>query len=306
MTHLELVAEGLEFPEGPVVLADGAVVVVEVAAGRLTRVAQDGSRSVLAATGGGPNGAAALSDGRLVVCNNGGLSWSKHEGILAPGRQPVDYSGGRIEMVSPDGTVETLYSACNDHPLRGPNDLVLDGHGGIWFTDLGKERARDADLGGVYYARTGGDGIREVLHPMLQPNGIALSPSGDRLYVAETTPGRIWWWPVLAPGIIDTAGPGPAGGRLLHGFGGFQLPDSMAVDSAGNVCVGTLITGAVSVIAPDGELLDQITMPEFDPLVTNICFGGADLCTAYITASGTGRLYRMRWPRPGAALAHQR
>lgn len=306
MTELELVTDQLEFPEGPVALADGAVVVVEVAAGRLTRVELDGRRTVLARTGGGPNGAAALPDGRLVVCNNGGLSWSQHDGLLAPGPQPADYSGGRIELVSPDGSIETLYTECGGHSLRGPNDLVLDGHGGVWFTDLGKERARDADLGGVYYGQTEGHDIREVLHPLIQANGIALSPDGDRLYVAETTPGRIWWWPVLGPGTLDVTGPGPSGGRLLHGFGGFQLPDSMAVDSAGNVCVGTLVTGAISVISPSGELLEQITMPEFDPLVTNICFGGADLRTAYITASGTGRLYRMTWPRPGAPLVHQR
>lgn len=306
MSHLELVTDQLEFPEGPVALTDGAVVVVEVAAGRLTRVEPDGRRTVLATPGGGPNGAAALPDGRLAVCNNGGLSWSRRDGILAPGPQPEDYSGGRIELVLADGGTEILYTECDSRPLRGPNDLVLDGHGGLWFTDLGKERARDCDLGGVYYAHTTGGAIHEVLHPMIQPNGVALSPDGDRLYVAETTPGRIWWWPVLAPGVLDTTGPGPAGGRLLHGFAGFQLPDSMAVDSAGNVCVGTLITGAISVISPEGELLDQLVMPEFDPLVTNICFGGPDLRTAYITASGTGRLYRMTWPRPGAPLVHQR
>lgn len=155
----------------------------------------------------------------------------------------------------------------------------------------------------MYYAAVDGSEIRKVLHPLMQPNGIAISPDGERLYVAETTPGRIWWWTIEGPGQLRVDGSGPAGGHLLHGLPGHQLLDSMAVDSAGNVCVGTLITGAVTVISPGGELLEQITMPKFDPLVTNIAFGGPDGRTAYITASGTGRVYQMPWPRPGTPTA---
>ncbi len=81
-----------------------------------------------------------------------------------------------------------------------------------------------------------------------------------------------------------------------------QYFDSLGVDSDGNVVVATLVTGALSVIAPDGELLDQVTLP--DPMVTNVCWGGPDRTTAYATLSATGRLASLPWPRPGLALAY--
>ena len=74
----------------------------------------------------------------------------------------------------------------------------------------------------------------------------------------------------------------------------------MAVDGAGNVCQATVFEGGISVVAPDGELVEFISLP--DPLVTNICFGGDDLQTAYITMSGTGQLIKMPWPYGGHRL----
>ena len=99
------------------------------------------------------------------------------------------------------------------------------------------------------------------------------------------------------PGKLHKAtGHGAHGGRLLCALPGYQRLDSLAIDSAGNICVGTLVTGMITVISPRGEILRQVKFP--DSYVTNICFGGADLRDAYITASGSGRLYRTRWPRP--------
>ena len=77
MTDFRLVAEGLRFPEGPIALPDGDVLVVEIAAGRLTRVHPDGSKTVVATPGGGPNGAAMGPDGKCYVCNNGGFIWTE-------------------------------------------------------------------------------------------------------------------------------------------------------------------------------------------------------------------------------------
>ena len=73
-------------------------------------------------------------------------------------------------------------------------------------------------------------------------------------------------------------------------------------DSAGNVCVATLVNGGVTVISPDGELVDFVETG--DLLTTNVCFGGEDLTTAYITLSTTGRLVKTTWPRPGLGLTH--
>ena len=93
--------------------------------------------------------------------------------------------------------------------------------------------------------------------------------------------------------------PGPGGG-LLHGFAGMQLLDSLGMDADGNVVVATLVKGAVSVISPAGELLDQ-GMPG-DLMTTNVCFGGPGLQTAFVTCSATGRLISFDWPRPGLKL----
>ena len=153
MNDFTVVAEGLRFPEGPVVLADGSFALVEIARGTVSRVGLDGSVSVIADLGGGPNGLALGPDGDLYVCNNGGFIWSEADGILRPVGTPANYSGGRIEKVNPKtGQSRVLYDRCGDHLLRGPNDIVFDRHGGFYFTDLGKVRARDRDHGGVYYA----------------------------------------------------------------------------------------------------------------------------------------------------------
>ena len=179
MSDIRTVATGLRFPEGPVAMRDGSVVLVEIERQTVTRVTPDGSMVVVAHTGGGPNGLAVGPDGAFYVCNNGGFLWRTEMNMLRPAGPPSDYAGGRIERVDPKtGAVTVLYDRCGAHKLLGPNDLVFDGQGGFYFTDLGKARARDRDWGGVYYALADGSKIVEVAHPILTPNGIGLSPDG--------------------------------------------------------------------------------------------------------------------------------
>ena len=306
MTEVREIASGLRFPEGPVAMPDGSIVLVEIARGTLIRVAPDGARSVVAELGGGPNGAAIGPDGRCYVCNNGGFKWVDDETGLRPIGQADDYSGGRIECVDlATGAVETLYRESDKGPLKGPNDLVFDGEGGFYFTDLGKVRAREQDRGAVYYARADGSLIREIVFPIFTPNGIGLSPDGKTLYVAETETARLWAFGLEAPGeILREPWPSPHGGRLVAGVGGYQRFDSMAVDSAGTICVATLVNGGITAISPDGSAVRHLPMPE--RWVTNICFGAPDLRTAYVTLSSTGRLVAFEWERPGLALHHLR
>ena len=295
---------GLGFPEGPIALAGGDVLLVEIRRGTLTRVAPSGSTHVVAELGGGPNGTAIGPDGAVYVCNNGGFAWHERDGITAPGHQPEDYIGGRIQRVELDtGRFTDLYTACDGRGLRGPNDIVFDASGGLWFTDIGKSRPRDRDTGALFYAHADGSSITEVVHPVTTPNGVGLSPDGTRLYVAETTTGRVWAWELDGPGRVCGGGNGPGGATLLHGLGGYQMLDSLAVDGEGNVCVATLVTGAISVIAPDGTLRRQVPVPEPDPFVTNICFAGAASRTAFVTSSGRGVLYVCEWPTVGLDLA---
>lgn len=302
--EVTVVATGLRFPEGPIALPDGSVLLVEIARATVSRVLPGGEVGVVAETGGGPNGLALGPDGRCYVCNNGGFEWREIGGQLVPGLQGEEYEGGRIEAVDLDtGEIEVLYRESNRaRPLRGPNDLVFDAHGGFWFTDLGKVRHSDMDRGFVYYAKADGSECREVIRGLVTPNGIGLSPDGNTLYVAETIPGRIWAWDLPEPGVarLDRAAGTLNRGRLVAAPGGYQEFDSLAVDSAGNVCAATLHRGGITVAAPDGRAVEHVPLP--DPITTNVCFGGPELTTAWATLSGTGRLVSFPWPRPGLRL----
>jgi len=297
-------ATGLKFPEGPVALDNGDIVLVEIARGTLTRVAPDGTVSVLAELGGGPNGAALGPDGAMYVCNNGGcFTWDDVMGLTIPGAVPPSWTGGSIQRVDLDsGETTTLYTESSSGPLRAPNDLVFDGGGGFWFTDHGVRQERSSDRTGIHYARADGSRCEEVVFPLDAPNGVGLSPDGSRLYAAETHTGRVFWWTVSAPGVIERDNPIGNGGHLLAGLPGMQFLDSLAVDGEGWVCVGTLVNGGITAISPDGETVHHI--PLADPLVTNVCFGGPNLRTAYATLSGTGTLVSFPWPRPGLRLHH--
>lgn len=301
---MKVLAEGLGFPEGPVWLSDGSVLVVEISAGRLTRVRPDGSRQLIASPGGSPNGAAIGPDGACYICNSGGFEWLRHaDGSLRPGPQPADYSGGRIERVDlATGELTVLYRQSDKAPLKGPNDLVFDAEGGFWFTDSGKRRARESDFGAVCYAKIDGSECREVIHPLMTPNGLGLSPDGRVLYVSETPTCRLWSFDIERPG--RWSGPpqsaAPHGGRLLAGLPGYQFFDSLAVEAGGNICVATLLNGGITVLSPEGALVEHVPLP--DPYTTNLCFGGADMQTAWVTLGTTGRLVELPWPRPGLRL----
>ncbi|HCB34657.1 MAG TPA: gluconolaconase [Acidimicrobiaceae bacterium] len=298
--HFDTVAEGLEFPEGPVVLPDGSVVVVEIKRGTVTRIdPADGRATVVARPGGGPNGAAIGPDGALYVCNNGGFEWLDVFGLTVPGDAAADYTTGRIERIDLEtGEVGILYADVDGVPLKGPNDLMFDSTGGFWFTDHGKARPRERDRGGLYYARADGSSVTEVSFPLAAPNGVGLSPAEDRVYAAETYMGSVFYWDLSAPGRV--ADPVPPDGSFLARPAGRKFFDSLAIDAEGNVSVATIYTGGISTFTPDGEELEFA--PTDDPLTTNICFAGDEMTTAYLTLSGTGRLVAGEWPRPGLAL----
>ena len=238
------------------------------------------------------------------MTNNGGFEWHDNGGLLVPGDRPHDYSGGRIERVDlKTGKVERLYESCDGLKFNGPNDLVFDKQGGFYFTDLGKSYGRLHDRGAVYYATPDGKHVREIVFPIMNPNGCGLSPDEKTLYVAQTHEGRLMKFDIVSPGVVAPR-TGPLNGDLVCGLPGLQLFDSLAVEANGRICVATISfpTGGVTSIAPDGSY-EQF--PFADPLVTNICFGGKDMRTAYVCLSGTGKLVEMQWPRPGLRLNYQ-
>ena len=147
---MEVVAEDLWFPEGPLVLPDGNLVVVEMRRQTLTHIRKDGVKTVIAKTGGGPNGAALGRDSQIYICNNGGLNWRTSGNKHLPAGNLSAKPNGRIERVSLDsGLLEVLYETDGVRKLRAPNDIVFDAFDGFWFTDFGRSRERDRDYGSV-------------------------------------------------------------------------------------------------------------------------------------------------------------
>jgi gluconolactonase len=297
MTELrgvQIVAEGLAFPEGPVALRDGSVLVAEIGGGSIARVEPDGRVERIAIIGGGPNGAAIGPDGALYVCNNGGFREGHR---IEPCIQRVDLATGAHEV---------LYRECDGVALGSPNDVVFDAAGGFYFTD-------HVALGSLYYAQPDGRAITRVVADRPHPNGVGLSPDGAVLYWAETPTRQVQRRRLVAPGEVVPAEcdvralfrPGGADRwSVLAGLPGCHELDSLAIDSAGSVVVGTLVDSGVSEIRVDGSwTLHTLPADLADPLVTNVCFGGDDFTTIFVTCSRSGRLLRATWHCAGAALA---
>jgi gluconolactonase len=297
LQDVEVLAEGLGFPEGPVAMPDGSVIVAEITNGCLSRVAADKEISRVADVGGGPNGAAVGPDGALYVCNNGGLARQKS---APPSIQRVDLATGAVEV---------LYTECDGRPLAAPNDLVFDATGHFWFTDF---------IGGaIYYADPEGTSVTCALRGVPSPNGIGLAPDGAVLYWAQTYSRQVHRRRLIGPGQVVASpryevqtlmrGEIPDPWTLVVGLPGTKELDSLAIDSSGAVCVGTLLDSGVTVVDPEDGTYATHTLPAglADGAVTNICFGGPDLQTAYLTCSLTGRLISCHWTRPGLQLAYQ-
>lgn len=295
------VVDGLQFPEGPLPLPDGSVLVVEVGRGAVSRVTPDGRIEVVGDCGGGPNGLALGPDGFVWICNNGGLEIHKTDGRWHAGLNwTKDYVGASIQKLNlATGEVTKVYTHYEGIPLVRPNDIVTDKAGNLWFTDIGMNHDTHRDRGGIYYAHSDGSKIVRWRNTVPTPNGIGLSPDEKTLYVADSSTARLWAFDVPEPGVLKDPEMAYAPGRLVHNLPGVQVLDSLAVEASGKICVATVVSGGITIFDPDGST-EFVPVP--DPITTNIAFGGPDMRDAWITASSTGTLYRCRWPRPGLKL----
>ncbi len=287
MTAREVTA-GLRFPEGPAAVGDGSVVVPEIEGGTLARVWPDGRREVVADCGGSPNGVAFGPDGALYVCNSGGFTFTAGDGIRFPSAIGEDNQGGSVQRVDlATGRVETVFRESEGTRLGALNDIVFAADGSCYVVDTSNSCVHHADpVAGT---------IRVATREAQLPNGAGLSPDGTRLYVSETYSGRVLVFDVRAPGVLD-------GPRQLLVDGTGHGWDGLAVDGAGNVCVANLRLSGITVISPDGDVLDAFVTPVPDPYVTNVAFDGD---TAYVSSGGRGVLYAVDWPWPGLRLNFQ-
>ncbi|KAA2212887.1 SMP-30/gluconolactonase/LRE family protein [Teichococcus oryzae] len=303
MGGIRILVDHRGFPEGPVAMRDGSVIFAEINGGWISRVTADGTYARLGSAAGGPNGIALGPDGALYVCNNGGSHYPPGH-FLGTGPS-ADYAGGYIERVDPaSGERRTLYTECDGNRLSAPNDIVFDRQGGFYFTDLGKRYKRNRDHGGLYYALPDGSSIREIAYPIVTPNGVGLSPDETVLYVADTEAARLWAFDIEAPGMIRKAPyPSSHGGRLVACLPGMCRFDSLAVEASGNIAVATLLAGTITVFSPSGKVVRSVEMPDTHP--TNICFGGENMKTAYVTLSRRGAVAALEWPEPGLRLNFQ-
>ncbi|MDB5446461.1 MAG: gluconolaconase, partial [Phenylobacterium sp.] len=163
----------------------------------------------------------------------------------------------------------------------------------------GKNDHQTRDLSRLFYATPDGKRIEQAVGHGLSYNGAGLSPDEQTLYVADTLSARLWAFDLAGPGVMKEPASRHSAGRLLATIPGQVWVDSLAVTEAGKVCVATLMNGGITTVTPAGAT-SHTAMP--DAFVTNICFGGEDRRTAYITLSTTGRIARVRWPEPGLAL----
>lgn len=291
-----VIIEGLKYPEGPKINADGVLTFVELAAGSVSRVIE-GQRVVLADLGGSPNGAAFDEEGSLWVCNNGG-HWGPNQstGFQAG---PGNIVPPAIQMVREDGSWTTVVTEIDGVSLSSPNDIALDPRGGGWFTDpawavpdaQGVAHASDSPPGFVCYFDESGKATRCV-GELLFPNGVVLSPDSSELLVGETGTGKILAYPILAPGQLGEA-------RVWCDLGLDGFPDGMAFDSSGNLVIAGTGSSALFIANP-GRETEVLPMADID--VTNLCFAGPDGKTLFVTEAALGRVVSIDWDVAGQPL----
>ncbi len=277
-----VIAENLKFPEGPAFDRDGNLYVVEIQGGQISKIAPDGSVSIFAETGGGPNGANFGPDGQLYVCNNGGF----------PG---PDRESGRVERVASDGSVTVLIREIDGEPINSPNDLGFDEHGNFYFTDpvWGAAGVDAAPPGSVCFHDKSGT-TRRLHTGFAFPNGIGVSPDGRTLIVCESVTFKLHAFDILEPGVLGEP-------RAFGFLGDGAIPDGFAFDVDGNVLCCGFESGQIHVFPPGGG--DKIGTLDFeDKRVTNVCFGGPEFKSLFVTESGAGRVVRIDWERPGMVL----
>jgi gluconolactonase len=251
-----LLASGLGFPEGPAIMGDGRIVLCDGNTGELLSY-DEPNVSRYAFTGGSPWGTVLGSDGAVYVTQGGNV----------PGSGDTSAVSG-IQRAWPDGTVELLFSQVAGHTLYGPNDLAFGPDGRLYFTESGSEQDFRFDVrspGALYVVDSSGHGEMLLERPDVYPNGIAFD-ARQQLYWTESAAHRVCrlqdGQPVTFCQLSDN-----------------HVPDGMAFAADGRLFVCTTVSGGVTIVSPDGEVLEEIHLGEH---ATNCIFDGSAL---YVTGT---------------------
>jgi len=259
------------FLEGPVFDTEGNLYVTDIPWGRIFRISPAKEWSLVAEYDGEPNGMKFLDATTLLI---------------------TDYKNGLMALDVPSGTLTPYLSRRNSERFKGVNDLILDAHGNIYFTDQGQSGLHDPS-GRLYRLRPNGQ-LDQLLDNVPSPNGVALSPDGKVLFLAVTRGNCVWRVPLLADGSVSKVSQfftsyGPSG------------PDGLAVDTQGNLLVCNPGLGYVWLLNHRAEPIIVWRSPT-GMSTTNLVFGGADRCTVFCTESVTGSILTARAPHPGLVL----
>jgi gluconolactonase len=266
---LELVAGGMGFTEGPVWDPAGFVYVSDEEINKIFRIYPDGHKEELIALG-----------------DPDGNTYDEH-------RQLIDCASvlRAIIRIKPDGTYTVLADRYHGKRLNSPNDVVIGPDGAIYFTDptsdLPKDQKQELDFKGVFRLDAQGR-VTLLTKELTEPNGLAFSPDGKKLYVDDSTQRNIRVYDFQPDGTLRN-------GRIFGeepGRKGEGVPDGMKLDMAGNLYVTG--PGGIWVWDSGGRRLGTIILPE-QP--ANLAWGDSDTKTLYITA--TTSLYKLKTNMPG-------
>jgi gluconolactonase len=256
---VERLATGFAFTEGPVWSPEGFLLFSDVPNNEIVRFVPGKGHDVFRAESNGANGNTFDSKGRLYTCES---------------------RTRRVTRTDKKGRIEILADKWEGKRLNAPNDIVVRKDGHVYFTDpaFGRQAdERELDFYGVYHITPKGE-MELVTKPAGRPNGIAISPDGKILYVANSDDRN------LRAYDLDRNGNASNERVLIFGIDG--VPDGIAVDKNGNIYI---TARGVAVYSPQGKLLTTIEMAETP---ANCVFGDPDLRTLYITARTS--LYRVR------------
>ncbi|KAA2212166.1 SMP-30/gluconolactonase/LRE family protein [Teichococcus oryzae] len=254
------------FIEGPCHDSHGRLFVTDIPHGRVFRVEGDEWHCV-ADYDGEPNGLALAPDGRLFI---------------------TDYKNGILALDTESGYIEPVLARCNSERFKGVNDLTFARNGDLYFTDQGQTGLHDPT--GRVFRLTRNGRLDCLIANGPSPNGLALSPEEDVLFVAMTRDNAVWRVPLLPQG-------GTAKVHRFASFHGATGPDGMAVDARGNLLVAHAGLGHVLVLGAQGQLVAALRSCR-GSFTTNVAFrpeGGV-----VITDSTTGTILQAAWDHPAA------